>query len=60
MLGAAGIIAPELLGNIGVIPAETGVVWFQSGNGNLECFLKRCALRNDFLVWIAVVGLVHE
>lgn len=31
MLGAAGIIAPELLGKIGVIPAETGVVWFRSG-----------------------------
>jgi light-harvesting complex I chlorophyll a/b binding protein 3 len=31
MLGAAGCIAPELLAKMGVIPEETGVVWFQSG-----------------------------
>lgn len=31
MLGAAGIIAPELLGKVGLIPAETGLVWFKSG-----------------------------
>jgi len=31
MLGAAGCIAPEVLGKIGVIPAETGIVWFKSG-----------------------------
>eukprot|EP00199_Chlamydomonas_sp_CCMP681_P006859 CAMPEP_0119101548 /NCGR_PEP_ID=MMETSP1180-20130426/582_1 /TAXON_ID=3052 ORGANISM="Chlamydomonas cf sp, Strain CCMP681" /NCGR_SAMPLE_ID=MMETSP1180 /ASSEMBLY_ACC=CAM_ASM_000741 /LENGTH=274 /DNA_ID=CAMNT_0007085689 /DNA_START=56 /DNA_END=880 /DNA_ORIENTATION=- len=31
MLGAAGCIAPEALSALGVIPAETGVVWFRSG-----------------------------
>jgi len=31
MLGAAGAIAPEILGNMGIIPKETGVVWFASG-----------------------------
>merc|ERR1719158_614995 len=31
MLGAAGCIAPEILGRIGVIPAETAVPWFKSG-----------------------------
>lgn len=31
MLGAAGIVAPEVLGKAGLIPAETGLVWFKSG-----------------------------
>jgi light-harvesting complex I chlorophyll a/b binding protein 3 len=31
MLGAAGCLAPEILGNAGAIPAETGLVWFKSG-----------------------------
>eukprot|EP00249_Psilotum_nudum_P034923 c54636_g1_i1 orf=3-827(-) len=31
MLGAVGIIAPELLGKLGLIPQETAVVWFRSG-----------------------------
>lgn len=31
MLGAAGCIAPEALGALGVIPQETAVVWFNSG-----------------------------
>merc|ERR1712224_740709 len=31
MLGAAGCIAPEFLGKIGVIPAETAIPWFKSG-----------------------------
>lgn len=31
MLGVAGAVAPELLGNAGLIPAETGLVWFKSG-----------------------------
>ena len=31
MLGAAGCIAPEILGAAGVIPADTGLVWFKSG-----------------------------
>jgi len=31
MLGAAGMIAPEILGKVGVIPKETGLVWFRSG-----------------------------
>jgi light-harvesting complex I chlorophyll a/b binding protein 3 len=31
MLGAAGMIAPEILGRAGLIPQETAVVWFKSG-----------------------------
>jgi len=31
MLGAAGCIAPEVLGKLGVIPEATGIVWFKSG-----------------------------
>ncbi|KAH7365161.1 hypothetical protein KP509_18G011900 [Ceratopteris richardii] len=31
MLGAAGAIAPEILGKAGLIPQETAVVWFRSG-----------------------------
>lgn len=31
MLGAAGCIAPEVLGKAGVIPAETAVDWFRTG-----------------------------
>ena len=31
MLGAAGAIAPEILGKLGLIPQETAVVWFKSG-----------------------------
>merc|ERR1739848_816952 len=31
MLGAAGCVAPEILGKIGVIPAETAIPWFESG-----------------------------
>jgi len=31
MLGAAGCIAPEILGKMGVIPESTGLVWFQNG-----------------------------
>ena len=31
MLGVAGIVAPEILGGMGVIPESTGLVWFTSG-----------------------------
>lgn len=31
MLGAAGCISPEILGKLGVLPAETAVPWFKSG-----------------------------
>ncbi|CAI5474470.1 unnamed protein product [Closterium sp. Yama58-4] len=31
MLGALGMVAPEMLGDLGVIPARTGVEWFRSG-----------------------------
>ncbi|GJP38778.1 hypothetical protein CLOM_g23190 [Closterium sp. NIES-68] len=31
MLGALGMLAPEMLGDLGVIPAGTGVEWFRSG-----------------------------
>eukprot|EP01024_Parvocaulis_polyphysoides_P007020 TRINITY_DN1210_c1_g1_i3.p1 TRINITY_DN1210_c1_g1~~TRINITY_DN1210_c1_g1_i3.p1 ORF type:complete len:325 (-),score=74.27 TRINITY_DN1210_c1_g1_i3:194-1048(-) len=31
MLGAAGCIAPELLGKLGVIPEATAIVWWKSG-----------------------------
>lgn len=34
MLGAAGCIAPEALAAAGIIPPETGVVWFRSGTGS--------------------------
>lgn len=30
MLGAAGMIAPEVLGKMGLIPAETALPWFKS------------------------------
>jgi len=31
MLGAAGCIAPEILGKVGVIPESTGLIWFKAG-----------------------------
>ncbi|RZC69033.1 hypothetical protein C5167_032102 [Papaver somniferum] len=31
MLGAAGAIAPEVFGKLGLIPAETALPWFQTG-----------------------------
>lgn len=31
MLGAAGLIGPEILGKMGVIPEATSVKWFESG-----------------------------
>nr|GMC70316.1 chlorophyll A-B binding protein 8, chloroplastic [Ipomoea batatas] len=31
MLGAAGAIAPEILGKAGLIPAETALPWFKTG-----------------------------
>lgn len=31
MLGAAGCIAPEILGAAGVVPAETAIPWFKAG-----------------------------
>jgi len=31
MLGAAGCIAPEILGKAGVIPESTGLAWFKNG-----------------------------
>eukprot|EP00955_Chlamydomonas_euryale_P082377 363712-Chlamydomonas_euryale.AAC.10 len=31
MLGAAGCIAPEFLGAVGVIPPESAIVWYKSG-----------------------------
>ncbi|XP_010252884.1 PREDICTED: chlorophyll a-b binding protein 8, chloroplastic [Nelumbo nucifera] len=31
MLGAAGAIAPEILGKLGLIPAETALPWFKTG-----------------------------
>ncbi|KVI08742.1 hypothetical protein Ccrd_012865 [Cynara cardunculus var. scolymus] len=31
MLGAAGAIAPEIFGKLGLIPAETALPWFQTG-----------------------------
>ncbi|KAJ4981655.1 hypothetical protein NE237_032492 [Protea cynaroides] len=31
MLGAAGAIAPEILGKLGLIPEETALPWFQTG-----------------------------
>jgi light-harvesting complex I chlorophyll a/b binding protein 3 len=31
MLGAAGCIAPEVLGKMGMIPAETAIPWFRTG-----------------------------
>lgn len=31
MLGAAGAIAPEILGRIGLIPQETALPWFKTG-----------------------------
>ena len=31
MLGAAGVMTPEILGKLGFIPPETAVPWFQTG-----------------------------
>lgn len=31
MLGAAGCIAPEILGNAGIIPATTNILWWKTG-----------------------------
>lgn len=31
MLGAAGCIAPEVLGAAGLIPDKTNIVWYESG-----------------------------
>lgn len=31
MLGAAGMVTPEALGKMGVIPSETALVWFKNG-----------------------------
>merc|ERR1719174_3407486 len=31
MLGVAGSLAPEILGSLGIIPAETAIPWFKSG-----------------------------
>merc|ERR550537_1017687 len=31
MLGAAGCVAPDILGRAGIIPGETAVSWFKSG-----------------------------
>jgi hypothetical protein len=31
MLAAAGALAPELLGQLGVIPAATALPWFEAG-----------------------------
>jgi hypothetical protein len=31
MLAAAGALAPELLGQLGVIPASTALPWFMAG-----------------------------
>ena len=31
MLGVAGMVAPELLGGLGIIPEETGLVWYKAG-----------------------------
>ncbi|KAG6552682.1 hypothetical protein Mapa_005629 [Marchantia paleacea] len=31
MLGAAGAIAPEIFGKLGLIPQETAIPWFQTG-----------------------------
>ena len=31
MLGVAGMVTPELLGGLGIIPEETGLVWYKAG-----------------------------
>jgi hypothetical protein len=31
MLAAAGALAPELLGQLGLIPASTALPWFEAG-----------------------------
>mmetsp|Transcript_6909 Transcript_6909/g.22936 ORF Transcript_6909/g.22936 Transcript_6909/m.22936 type:complete len:290 (-) Transcript_6909:66-935(-) len=31
MIASAGVVVPEALGKMGIIPAETGLVWFKSG-----------------------------
>ena len=30
-MGVVGMVAPELLGKLGLVPAETAIPWFQTG-----------------------------
>nr|DAA05918.1 TPA_inf: chloroplast light-harvesting complex I protein precursor Lhca3 [Mesostigma viride] len=54
MLGMAGMVAPEILGKLGLIPAETGLVWFKTGvipsEGQYDYWASPLAL-----FWIEVV-----
>eukprot|EP00475_Leptophrys_vorax_P016307 TRINITY_DN22775_c0_g1_i2.p1 TRINITY_DN22775_c0_g1~~TRINITY_DN22775_c0_g1_i2.p1 ORF type:complete len:278 (+),score=6.75 TRINITY_DN22775_c0_g1_i2:199-1032(+) len=61
MLGAAGMIAPEVLDNLGLIPAATGVLWFKSGVipplGSYEYWADPYAL---FTMQMVLVGFAEH
>eukprot|EP00270_Netrium_digitus_P017595 TRINITY_DN64_c0_g1_i5.p1 TRINITY_DN64_c0_g1~~TRINITY_DN64_c0_g1_i5.p1 ORF type:complete len:280 (+),score=47.55 TRINITY_DN64_c0_g1_i5:87-926(+) len=61
MLGASGMIAPEILGKLGLIPAETGLVWFRSGVipplGSYDYWADPYAL---FVLEIVLIGFAEH
>jgi light-harvesting complex I chlorophyll a/b binding protein 3 len=61
MLGAAGCIAPEILGKIGLIPQETAIPWFKSGvippAGNYNYWADNYTL---FVLEIALMGFAEH
>lgn len=61
MLGASGMIAPEVLGAAGVIPQETAIVWFKSGvfppAGTYEYWADPYAL---FVLEIVLLGFAEH
>lgn len=61
MLGAAGMIAPEILGAAGAIPEETRLVWFKSGVipplGSYDYWADPYAL---FVLEIVLIGFAEH
>jgi light-harvesting complex I chlorophyll a/b binding protein 3 len=61
MLGAAGMIAPEILGAVGLIPEQTRLVWFKSGVipplGTYDYWADPYAL---FVLEIVLVGFAEH
>ncbi|OAP01677.1 hypothetical protein AXX17_AT3G34070 [Arabidopsis thaliana] len=61
MLGAAGAIAPEILGKAGLIPAETALPWFQTGvippTGTYSYWIDNYTL---FVLEMALMGFTEH